>query len=209
MNEINSKVYTSSKMINSLGEKSSKIGEIISLITDISSRTNLLALNAAIEAARAGEQGRGFAVVADEIRKLAEQSANASNNISSIINEIQNEISFTITSMNEGNKAVDEGMVLVENAGESFKDILSEIENVSNNMKSVSEVINNVLSSTKVMVKSIDENAQISKQTALNSQSVAASSEEQSALMQEVSHASEELSNMAFELQSDLTKFKL
>lgn len=209
MNEINSKVYTSSKMINSLGEKSSKIGEIISLITDISSRTNLLALNAAIEAARAGEQGRGFAVVADEIRKLAEQSANASNNISSIINEIQNEISFTIISMNEGNKAVDEGMVLVENAGESFKDILSEIENVSNNMKSVSEVINNVLSSTKVMVKSIDENAQISKQTALNSQSVAASSEEQSALMQEVSHASEELSNMAFELQSDLTKFKL
>ncbi|WP_291583812.1 methyl-accepting chemotaxis protein [Clostridium sp. UBA6640] len=209
MNEINSKVYTSSKMINSLGEKSSKIGEIISLITDISSRTNLLALNAAIEAARAGEQGKGFAVVADEIRKLAEQSANASNNISSIINEIQNEISFAITSMDEGNKAVDEGMNLVENAGESFKEILSEIENVSNNMKSVSGVIDSVLSSTKVMVKSIDENAQIPKQTALNSQSVAASSEEQSALMQEVSHASEELSNMAFELQSDLNKFKL
>lgn len=166
METISKKFEASTDAIDALGEKSKEIGLIVSLITSIAQQTNLLSLNAAIEAARAGDQGRGFAVVADEVRKLADQSSGAAHEIGHLINKIQEEIDHAVDSMKEGNTAVQSGILMVGNAGQSFYSISSEIENVSNQMMDVSGVIEEVFSGTQTMINSIQKGTDFSIQTA-------------------------------------------
>ena len=110
MKAIHEVVQNSTREVTELGDRSKAIGKVVDVITQIADQTNLLALNAAIEAARAGEYGRGFAVVAEEVKKLADGSAEAANQIAVIIREIQKEISRVVTTMSEGAEKVSEGL---------------------------------------------------------------------------------------------------
>lgn len=129
--EISVTAKESNEVISSLGERSQEIGNIIKVIDEIADQTNLLALNAAIEAARAGEQGRGFAVVADEVRKLAERTSSATKEIGHMITTIQSETGKAIESTNKEIKAVDEGVALAEEAGNSLSDIMTQVDMVN------------------------------------------------------------------------------
>ncbi|MET3194116.1 methyl-accepting chemotaxis protein [Gottfriedia sp. OAE603] len=176
MNMINDTVNNTSIIANGLGEKSNEIGNIVTIITEISEQTNLLALNAAIEAARAGEQGKGFAVVADEVKKLAEQSRTASKQISELVILIQNEVKKVISSMDEGSQEIKNGIHLVSESGENFRDIVKMIEEVSSQTQEVSAIFEEVNASSLNIMHIVEKNSAISMEASGQSQTVAAAS---------------------------------
>ena len=130
-------IDTSSLTIGELGESSKKIGEIINVINDIASQTNLLALNAAIEAARAGEQGRGFAVVADEVRKLAEKTSRATEEITTMIGKIQVDANVSVSSMEKNRSVAEDGVKLAGEAKESLEKIVIASERCLDQVSSI------------------------------------------------------------------------
>jgi len=176
------------RAVNSLGEQSNQIGEIINTITDIADQTNLLALNAAIEAARAGEYGRGFAVVAEEVRKLAEQSADASGKITSLIKDIQVGVGEAVEALEYGTREVNEGVEIANNAGAALKQIIDAVRD------------NTLL---------IQEVAQGSIQANEGTQHLSASNEQISSTVQQVTGTAYDLAKIAEELQNSVVRFKV
>jgi len=193
--------------IMELSTKSEKIGHIIGVITGLASQTNLLALNAAIEAARAGEQGRGFAVVADEVRKLAEQSREAAQQIETLIKQNHSDIDTAVVAIKDNVTNVKVGMDVVNAAGQSFSEISRLVENVSAQMEQITATFQQVASGNQHIVTLIQEVDLISKETSGQAESVSAGVEEQTASMEQVTVSAQSLSAMAFELQTIINKF--
>ena len=141
MKTISENTNNLAQTISSLSESSEDIGRILTVINDIADQTNLLALNAAIEAARAGEAGRGFAVVADEVRKLAERTSQATNEISAIINTFQQESDSAAKNMATTSKSIDDGSNKVEKTLSDFKDVVEGINNANNDIVSITSMV--------------------------------------------------------------------
>uniref|UniRef100_A0A7C4EN47 Chemotaxis protein n=1 Tax=Thermodesulfovibrio aggregans TaxID=86166 RepID=A0A7C4EN47_9BACT len=152
------------EMVNRLNKSASEIGEIVTVIKDIADQTNLLALNAAIEAARAGEQGRGFAVVADEVRKLAERTIKATEEISGKINMIQKETAQTAQSMQKELTDVTEVTESVKNIGKSLGEIVSAVVKVKDQITQIATAIEEQSAASEEVTRNIEDSSKIASQ---------------------------------------------
>ncbi|HAF17557.1 MAG: methyl-accepting chemotaxis protein [Thermacetogeniaceae bacterium] len=209
MEENKEKTLNLGNSVSSLGEKSQQIGDIIEVIVGIAEQTNLLALNAAIEAARAGEQGRGFAVVAEEVRKLADQSANATQEIRAIIKEIQGGIGRANNEMEQAIYAVGEQETAVDATSQAFSEISTAIEALVDKINDVAQTAMALSKNAEDVRTGIEKVAVISQESAAATEEVAASTEEQTASSEEISAAASQLAKIASELQKQVNNFKV
>lgn len=199
---------SSAKAMRDMGERSEQIGLIVDVITDIADQTNMLALNAAIEAARAGEHGKGFAVVAGEVRKLAEGSARAANQIAGIVREIQRTTSDTVGIMEGSAKEANEGAVVVGDAGQALSRIKDAVETIGAETHAISQATDSIAEGSNKVVEIISTVASISEESASSMEEVSASIEEQTASMEEISAAAAELAETADRLRGLIEEVK-
>ena len=209
MGQIEQAVSTSAKIVSKLGDRSKEIGQIVDTISGIAGQTNLLALNAAIEAARAGEQGRGFAVVAEEVRKLAEQSQTATEQIAALISSIQNETDEAVGAMTKGTQEVQVGIDVVSTASKAFGEIAALATNVSDQVREIALSMKHMAGGSEKIVESVQTINEHSKTTVGESQMVSAATEEQSASMQEIASSSHALATLAQNLQASISRFNV
>lgn len=130
MQRIAGATASASEKMHTLSQRSNEIGAIVTVIQEISEQTNLLALNAAIESARAGEHGKGFAVVANEVRRLAERTKSATEEIADTIHSIQAETRETLSLMEQGQTEVNAGIQETERANKSLAEIIESAKEV-------------------------------------------------------------------------------
>ena len=207
--ENNDATNKTEEAIQQLATQSQAIGSIVQAISTIAEQTNLLALNASIEAARAGEHGRGFAVVADEIRKLAEESSKAADEIKNIVGSIQQGSKHTVTIMQEVKSRSNDQNVAVQKVDESFKSIFEAITSIQKVIDSISKDIE-VLDSSKIeILDSISSIASVSEEAAAASEEVSASMQEQTAIVEEVASSADKLKTLAIKLDENISKFKI
>jgi methyl-accepting chemotaxis protein len=195
--------------IRALGDRSQRIGSMVDTIGGIAEQTNLLALNAAIEAARAGEQGRGFAVVADEVRKLAEESRQASQSIAQLVAEIRSETDRAVAVVEEGASRTEDGVQTVEAARASFAAIGDAVEVTSARVAEIASAVGGIAGSSTRMTEDIAEVAAVAEESSAAAEEVAASSQQTSASTQQIAASAEELASSAQELRELAGRFKL
>ncbi|CAH2030979.1 methyl-accepting chemotaxis protein [Trichlorobacter ammonificans] len=186
MARIAGKVQDSAKTVESLGERSDQIGQIIGTIEDIADQTNLLALNAAIEAARAGEQGRGFAVVADEVRALAERTTRATREIGEMIKAIQGETRNAVAAMEDGVREVDQGTSDAARSGEALQQILAQVNDVTQQIGQIATAAEEQTATTGEISGNMQKITEVVQDTAGGAQRTAAAAARLSGLAQDL-----------------------
>lgn len=209
LEENHAAIKDANNRVEELAQKSETIGNVVITIQGIAEQTNLLALNAAIEAARAGESGKGFAVVAEEIRKLSEETAKSTVEISNLIETIQQDVKNATSSMKKSNDTAKEIDIRLSETQKDTKitsnslELTKEgIEKLVDDMFKIEEEKNQVMMKMDSMVAIIEE-------ASAGTEEVAASVEEQNLVLEKIKYRTRELNDLSKDFNEIVDKFKL
>lgn len=195
--------------IRELNKESIAINSIIGTINEIAEQTNLLSLNASIEAARAGEAGRGFAVVSEEIRKLAEQSGNAGNQIGEIINHIQERLAATIETAGLAGESVAFQTEALNNTVDVFKNISQQVSKLAEDVEKITQSVGGIEQAKDDTMNAIESISTTSNQTESASEELARSTEKQLQAVEVLNDAVKRLQMDAEDLDTSVSIFKV
>lgn len=209
MEDIESQSEQTVEQVNTLADELQEIGDVVELIEDIAEQTNLLALNASIEAARAGEAGSGFAVVADEVKELAEETAEAVDDVTERIERVQSTSGEAVGDMELMQEQVRSGADTVESALAALDGITTTVEGVNDGIQEISDATDSQAASTEEVVSIVEEVANAANEVNSESDNVSAAAEEQTSSLAEVSQNADNLKERAGKLQDRLSGFTI
>ena len=186
INKIKSTVEDTANIADILQEKTDVIEKVITVITGIAEQTNLLALNAAIEAARAGEVGKGFAVVANEVKKLANQSAEAAEEIRKIILGIKQEAINVNLSVDKGIEEVEKGVAISKKAREALENIIKSVYETTEMVTEITASTQEQSASTEESMKIMEELSKDAERTSKTSKDISDAAKDRLVGVQEI-----------------------
>lgn len=195
--------------VKGLQKESLSIEQFIGIINEIASQTNLLSLNASIEAARAGDAGRGFAVVAEEIRKLAEGSVSAANEIQKVVVEIKKKTESTVITAKEAEVEVTEQVKTVNTTMEAFNNMNDCVEQLLMNLNTVVVNVDNMNEDRLKTLEAIESISAVYEETAASTSLVNDTVKQQLRMSKGLFDATGELSQQTEELKGAINLFKL
>jgi methyl-accepting chemotaxis protein len=197
MQTINQAVSAALSTVSVLQSNIVEINQFLEGITQISEQTNLLSLNASIESARAGEQGKGFAVVAGEVGKLAVQSSQTVKNIKDITGVISENSAAAVEKVNEGEKAVASGNIVLAEVGDYFKDVENAVSEAFRLLETENSMIMNILDKFVQVQERIENIASISEEHSASNEEVLATIENENNDIVSVKNSIQEIKKLS------------